>query len=123
MRTGFDVPDSWLWPLCAGSVRNGKPLASEIRKKLGQITSSMYYPKLRLHAKLFNHGEYRPTDREAKILELLKDKPKKLDQLSQLLGVSRTTLSSRELKRLKNAGKVRHVKGKGFISTDQPPDE
>jgi hypothetical protein len=62
-----------------------------------------------------------PSKREQLILDNLNGKSKKLDQLAALLKVAPATLSGRDLKRLKEAGRVRHQKRVGYYRPDAPP--
>jgi hypothetical protein len=64
-----------------------------------------------------------PTERQQKILDILNGKSKKLDQLAELLKVVPTTLSGRDLKELKEAGRVRHCKRVGYYRPDAPPPD
>jgi hypothetical protein len=66
-------------------------------------------------------GDFIPTRRQQRILDLLNGQAKKLAQLADTLGVQPSTLSGRDLKELKERGRIRHDKRVGYWRPDAPP--
>jgi hypothetical protein len=66
-------------------------------------------------------GGFLPTERQLRILDLLNGRAKKLAQLANALGVRESTLSGRDLKELKERGRIRHNKRVGYWRPDAPP--